>query len=121
VGTLRVKLVSALAPWAQDAVITGHDRDEVGALIFPTAQAASVSPDELQAHIRAALVAMKGEGGGSSQVPVRALVLTEPPSADGGEITDKGYINQRAVLARRVALVQALYEGASGVVALKSA
>jgi feruloyl-CoA synthase len=121
VGTLRVKLVSALAPWAQDAVITGHDRDEVGALICPTAQAASVSPDELQAHIRAALVAMKGEGGGSSQVPVRALVLTEPPSADGGEITDKGYINQRAVLARRVALVQALYEGASGVVALKSA
>lgn len=52
-------------------------------------------------------------------MPVRALVLTEPPSADGGEITDKGYINQRAVLARRAAQVHALYEGAPGVVTLK--
>ena len=119
VGTLRVKLVSALAPWAQDAVITGHDRDEVGALIFPSAAAASLSAQDLQARIKAALLAMRGEGGGSSQIPVRALVLSEPPSPDGGEITDKGYINQRAVLSRRAAQVQALYEGASGVVTLK--
>ena len=119
VGTLRVKLVSALAPWAQDAVITGHDRDEVGALIFPSAAAASLSAQDLQARIKATLLAMKGEGGGSSQIPVRALVLSEPPSPDGGEITDKGYINQRAVLSRRGAQVQALYEGAPGVVTLK--
>lgn len=119
VGTLRVKLVSALAPWAQDAVITGHDRDEVGALIFPSAQAAALSPEELHARIQTALLTLKGEGGGSSQVPARALVLSEPPSSDGGEITDKGYINQRAVLTRRAAQVQALYEGAPGVVTLK--
>jgi len=119
VGTLRVKLVSALAPWAQDAVITGHDRDEVGALIFPSAQASSLSPEDLQARIRAALVAMKAEGGGSSQVPVRAMVLSGPPSADSGEITDKGYINQRAVLVHRAAQVQALYQDAAGVIKLK--
>ncbi len=119
VGTLRVKLVSALAPWAQDAVITGHDRDEVGALIFPSAQAATLQAEDLQSRIKKALSAMKAEGGGSSQVPARALVLQEPPSADGGEITDKGYINQRAVLTRRAAQVQALYDGAAGVVTLK--
>lgn len=119
VGTLRVKLVSALAPLAQDAVITGHDRDEVGALIFPSAQGAALKPEELQARIKAVLQDLKGGGGGSSQVPTRALVLAEPPSAEGGEITDKGYINQRAVLTRRAEQVQALYDGAPGVVTLR--
>ena len=114
-----MRLVSALAPWAQDAVITGHDRDEVGALIFPSAAAAALPPTTLQDHIKTALKALKAEGGGSSQVPMRALVLGDPPSADGGEITDKGYINQRAVLTRRAPLVQALYEGGAGVITLK--
>ena len=109
VGTLRVKLVSALAPLAQDVVITGHDRDEVGALIFPSAQAKDLSVGAVAAKVRAALQAMRGAGGGSSQSPTRALMLAEPPSADAGEITDKGYINQRAVLACRAADVQALY------------
>jgi len=66
--------------------------------------------------IAAALQGLKAEGGGSSQVPTRALVLAEPPSADGGEITDKGYINQGAVLKRRAAQVEALYAGGAGVV-----
>jgi feruloyl-CoA synthase len=118
VGTLRLKLVSALSPWAQDAVITGHDRDEVGALIFPSAQAAALPPAALQGHLKAALQALKAEGGGSSQVPMRLLVLADPPSADGGEITDKGYINQRAVLTRRAEQVLALYAGGPGVVTL---
>jgi feruloyl-CoA synthase len=119
VGTLRVKLVSALAPLAQDAVITGHDRDEVGALIFPSAHGAALAPEELQSRIKVALQSLKSGGGGSSQVPVRALVLADPPSAEGGEITDKGYINQRAVLTRRAAQVLALYDGAPGVVTLR--
>ena len=50
---------------------------------------------------------------------MRALVLADPPSAEGGEITDKGYINQRAVLTRRAAQVLALYDGAPGVVTLR--
>ena len=109
VGTLRVRLLSALAPYAQDAVITGHDHDEVGALIFPAPQANELGPEGLAAKVRAALNALRCEGGGSSHSPARAMLLAEPPNADAGEITDKGYINQRAVLSRRAADVQALY------------
>ena len=116
VGTLRVRVVSALAPWAQDAVVTGHDRDEVGVLIFPTPQAAALPAGELARHVAAALRALQGEGGGSSQTPMRALVLQEPPNAEAGEITDKGYINQSAVLKRRAADVEALHAGGPGVI-----
>jgi len=54
--------------------------------------------------------------GGSSTHPTRLLVMTEPPQIDAGEITDKGYINQRAVLERRAALVEKLYAGSEGVI-----
>ena len=116
VGTLRVKVVSALAPLAQDVVVTGHDRHEIGVLVFPSPAAAGLPPQELASRIGAALRSLRGEGGGSSQCPARALVLAEPPSADAGEITDKGYINQRAVLQRRADLVERLYAGGEGVV-----
>ena len=62
--------------------------------------------DELAQRLRQAL---RAEGGGSSQTPLRLRVLADPPSAEAGEITDKGYINQRAVLARRADEVAALY------------
>ncbi|MCP5271982.1 MAG: feruloyl-CoA synthase [Burkholderiaceae bacterium] len=116
VGTLRVRVVSALAPYAQDVVITGHDRDEVGVLVFPSPAAAQLSPDALADAVATALRGVKAGGGGSSQVPTRALILAEPPSTDAGEITDKGYINQRAVLARRAEQVQQLYAGGPGVI-----
>jgi feruloyl-CoA synthase len=117
VGTLRVKVVSALAPFAQDVVVTGHDRDEVGVLVFPSPAAASLAPGELAAKIAQALRRLREEGGGSSSTcPARALVLIEPPSVDAGEITDKGYINQRAVLQRRAALVERLHAGGEGVI-----
>ncbi len=109
VGTLRIKVVSALAPLAQDVVITGHDCTDVGALIFPSAQARELGTDELRRRIGAVLAALEREGSGSSQTVARALVLDEPPNVDAGEITDKGYINQRAVLARRSADVRSLY------------
>ncbi len=109
VGTLRLKVVSALAPLAQDAVIAGHDRGDVGVLLFPGPAAKDVPAAELAERTRAAFAALRSEGGGSSQTPVRALWLAEPPSADAGEITDKGYINQGAVLRRRAAEVEALY------------
>jgi len=109
VGTLRVKLVSMLAPHAQDVVLTGHDSDEIGMLVFAAPQAA---PQALAARIADVLRTLRHEGAGSSQCPTRALVLTEPPSLDAGEITDKGYINQRAVLTRRAADVARLHAGA---------
>jgi feruloyl-CoA synthase len=110
VGTLRPLLVSAMAPHVADVVITGHDRDELGLLVFTTPQSKSLPEGELQKHVLQALRKLAAEGGGSSQCPVRAIIQADAPSADAGEITDKGYINQRAVLENRAAEVAALYE-----------
>jgi feruloyl-CoA synthase len=112
VGTLRLKLVGALAPHAQDAVITGHDRNEVGALIFLTEAARRLPAAELAVQVRAGLRALKAEGGGSSQTPARVLLLPDAPSMAAGEITDKGYINQRLTLQRRADDVAALHGAA---------
>jgi feruloyl-CoA synthase len=110
VGTLRPHIVTALAPHVADVVITGHDRDEMGLLVFTTPQAKALPGSALQEHLLGAMRRLAQEGGGSSQYPTRAIVQAEPPSADAGEITDKGYINQRAVLEHRAAEVAALYE-----------
>jgi len=109
VGTLRLRAISALSPLAADIVVTGHDREDVGLLIFPTPQAKDLDAGALAQRIRDGLLAMRAEGAGSSQAPTRALLLAEPPNADAGEITDKGYLNQRAVLERRASEVMALY------------
>lgn len=109
VGMLRIKVVSALAPYAQDVVITGHDRSEIGALVFLTEAGRQVPHPQMVGYLREGLRALKDEGAGSSQTPTRALLLPDGPSAAAGEITDKGYVNQRLVLARRAAEVEALY------------
>jgi feruloyl-CoA synthase len=122
VGTLRVAGISALAPLAQDIVVTGHGGDVVHFLVFPNVAACralaglsdGVSLDEVlrsdavRGAIAQGLAKLKAQGGGSSTFATSALLLAEPPSVDGGEITDKGYINQRAVLARRAGLVARL-------------
>jgi len=116
VGTLRVRVISALSPLAQDVVITGHDRDEIGVLVFPTAEALAMPAAELEQRIAKALTILRQSGAGSSQSPGRACVLAEPPSADAGEITDKGYINQSAVLKRRAVELIKLYSEGPGVI-----
>ena len=108
VGTLRVDLVSQLAPLVQDIALTGHDRDEVGMLVFPSA-AGAADAARLEQALQAVMRARRDAGAGSSQCPTRAMVMDTAPDADAGEITDKGYINQGAVLSRRAAAVQALY------------
>ena len=115
-GAVRVKLIAAGNPLIQDAVITGPDRDAVGALLFLNPAAATgMSPEAARAAIAEALRKLAAEAGsGSSTHPVRALVMSEPPSIDANEITDKGYINQRAVLERRAALVERLYAASAG-------
>ena len=110
VGPLRPRIVSAMAPHVADVVIAGHDRTEIGLLVFPTPQAKALPEAELRRHLVESMQRIAAEGGGSSQCPVRAIVQAEPPSADAGEITDKGYINQRAVLDHRAAEVVALFE-----------
>ena len=108
VGAVRIRLIATADPIIQDAVITGHDRDVVGALVFLSPAAKDLSPDELRSRLSAALKKLAQEGGSSTH-PVRVLVMSEPPSIDANEITDKGYMNQRAVLERRAALVDKLY------------
>jgi feruloyl-CoA synthase len=115
VGVVRVKLIAAADPLIQDAVITGHDRDEIGALVFPSPAAQDLAPQELRARLRGVLQKLTAEGGSSTH-PARLLVVSEPPSIDANEITDKGYINQRAVLERRAAQVRELYAGVEGVI-----
>jgi feruloyl-CoA synthase len=104
VGELRVALIAACSPHVADAVIAGHDRHEVGALVFLAP--GRTSSVELAAELAAAL---SRQVGSSSTRVARLLILTEPASIDAGEITDKGYLNQRAILERRAALVEALY------------
>ena len=117
VGTLRPALLSASEGLIQDAVLTGHDSDYVGALIWldPARARRLAGEDADPAHhpeVRAAIAATLGRlaasGAGSSRRIARALILTEPPYLAAGEITDKGYINQRAVLDRRAAAVRLL-------------
>ncbi|HEX9397900.1 MAG TPA: feruloyl-CoA synthase [Burkholderiales bacterium] len=108
VGAVRVKLIAAGDPLIQDAVITGHDRNEVGALVFLSAAAKDFPAGKIHERLKKALQSLSAEGGSSTH-PVRLLLMTEPPSIDANEITDKGYLNQRAVLERRAALVQTLY------------
>ena len=84
-------------------------------MFSPCDSATALPRAELEAHLRAGLHALQAEGGGSSQTPTRALILDEPPSVDAGEITDKGYINQRAVLARRAEAVERLERGGADV------
>jgi feruloyl-CoA synthase len=110
VGTLRPRIVSAMAPHVADVVITGHDRTEMGLLVFPTPQAKALPEGALQSHVLEAMRRLQAEGGGSSQCPALAIIEADPPSADAGEITDKGYINQRAVLENRATEVAALYQ-----------
>jgi feruloyl-CoA synthase len=118
-GAIRVKLIAAGNPIIQDAVITGHDRDEIGALVFINPGAAKdQSPDAIREKLVGALKELARETGSSTH-PVRLLVMAEPPQIDGNEITDKGYINQRAVLERRAALVEKLYSDAPEVVSAR--
>lgn len=116
VGAVRMRLIAAADPLIQDAVITGHDRNEVGALVFLSPGTKDISHAALVSRLSGVLQQLAGSGG-SSTYPTRLLVMTEPPSIDANEITDKGYMNQRAVLERRAALVEKLYAGGPEVIA----
>lgn len=116
VGAVRTRLIAAADPVVQDAVITGHDRDEVGALLFLTARGQALAESEVAEHVSAVLAALAEEEGASSSCVRRAIVAVEALSLDAGEITDKGYIHQRAVLERRADLVSELHQGGERVI-----
>ena len=123
VGPLRAKLVAAMAPLVRDAVVAGYERDDLGIILIPDLEACQaflghtgkpdwekiVSDERLLEVIAARLRDYDRTTTGSSTRVMSAVFLDTPPSLDAGEITDKGSINQRAVLAARGALVESLY------------
>lgn len=114
VGTLRPRLLSAAQGLLGDAVICGQDADYVAAMVWLAPDSAArvdadgVPDESLRAELAAVMQQLAGDGAGSSQRVERLLVLTEPAQLDAGEITDKGYVNQAAVRARRTDLVARL-------------
>jgi feruloyl-CoA synthase len=122
-GTLRADAVAACTPLVQDAVVCGLDKPYIALLAWPNIAAArkiagladDASPEEaiahpkVAAHLREALARHNKSGGGSSTRIARIHLMLEPPSIDGHEITDKGYVNQAATASRRAHLVERLY------------
>jgi feruloyl-CoA synthase len=134
VGPLRARIIAAAAPYVQDAVITGLNMHEVGAMLFITPRvrelcdlpASAPLVEALQhpkvlAYFQHLLNALAAQSTGSANRVARMLLLSEPPSIDKGEVTDKGSINQRAVLKHRDAWVQALHDGSAPGVLLPQA
>jgi feruloyl-CoA synthase len=123
VGSLRTDAIAAATPVVQDALVAGQDRPFIGLLAWPNLHACRqivgnfdasyedvVRHPEVLACLRRGLEAHnKSTEGASSMRIARAMLMTEPASIDGNELTDKGYINQRAGLERRAALVERLY------------
>ena len=137
VGPLRARFIDACAPFVRDVVFAGPDRDDIVALVFPDFEAcrklapehaADAAPAAVLDDVRvrqkfAAAAASAGRRSpGSSTRVTRAILMAEPPSMDKGEMTDKGSINQRAVLKNRAALVDELYATplSSRVIAIKA-
>ena len=128
VGPLRARIIAAGAPCVQDVVLAGPDRDEVAMLVFPRldeCRKLARLPAEAPAAVVLAAPAVRAffqeltdrlwaDGTGSASRIARTHLLVQPPSIDKGEMTDKGSINQRAVLSHRADLVDALYRAEAG-------
>lgn len=121
-GRLRTRIIDVFAPYVRDVVLTGPDRDDLGALIFPDIEACrALAPDvkgdivalaldpRVRKEFQNRLAVLTKESTGSSNRVARIMIQTELPSMDAGEATDKGSINQRNVLKHRAALVDELY------------
>ena len=123
VGALRVGVLAACSPALQDAVVAGENRDFIGLLAWlnaagcqkligngaPSSHAEIARHPILREHVRAALARWNATQSGTSQHVVRVLLLSDLPSIDANEITDKGYVNQRLALERRAADVERLF------------
>jgi feruloyl-CoA synthase len=121
-GQVRLGAIAACSPLVQDAVVTGHDRDALGLLVFLNLPACrALTGDEeltladaardprVRNHIARGLVAHNAANDTSSARIARFLLQPDAPSIDQGEITDKGYVNQRAVTERRALQIERLY------------
>ena len=131
VGTLRPDICAACSPYVQDVVIAGQDKPFIAILAWPSQAAlqtlAEASPGAdpvptLEGLVKEKLEAFNATAGGSSRRIRRFAILRTPPSIDGGEITDKGYVNQRATLTARDDVVKALFaeEPGDGVIEVEA-
>lgn len=123
VGPLRAKLIDQLQGCIKDAVIVGENRDKLGAILLPALEKLAslvedgehlseeqlISHPRVREHLSSLLNAHIEHSTGSSNRVTRMVFLNGPPSFDAGEITDKGSINQRAVIRHRTELVESLY------------
>ncbi|HEY4709728.1 MAG TPA: feruloyl-CoA synthase [Candidatus Acidoferrales bacterium] len=124
VGPLRTKIIHWFAPYVVDAIITGHDRNFLGMMLVPNLEACRALASGLPGVAAAAdvlrhesvvekfkgmLASFAAQATGNSNRVERAVLLDELPSLDAGEITDKGSLNQRAILDRRRAMVEDIY------------
>jgi feruloyl-CoA synthase len=124
VGPLRAKFVAHCAPYVTDVVVAGHDRDDAAALVIPNLPACReladtrngeaghaeiLACDGVRKRFVRLLETFNAKAGGSSGRLARLILMDDPPSLDTGEMTDKGSVNQRAVLSSRAALVEELY------------
>ena len=127
VGNLRIAALAAASPLLMDAVVCGHDRDYVALLAWPNSARRRRSPAsrtrrprsscaraKLAEFVRERFLAYNRSNPASSTRVERVILLAEPPSLDANEITDKGYVNQRAALERRAVHVAALFAEAPG-------
>lgn len=118
VGAVRAALVDAMGGLVRDAVITGEDRGELGAMLLLSDTGAAMAKAELHTALREKLALAAGAATGSAARVRRVVVLRDAPSFDRGEITEKGSLNQRAMRANNAALIETLYSGAEDVIAL---
>lgn len=121
-GQVRLGAIAACSPLVQDAAVTGRDRDALGLLVFLNLPACRALTDDkdltladaacdprVRDHVARGLAAYNTANGASSTRIARFMLQPDAPSIDQGEITDKGYVNQRAVTERRAPQIERLY------------
>lgn len=123
VGPLRTRVILQGAPYVQDVVVTGPDRQRIGLLVFPSVPAcralaglpsdasveAVLAAEPVRQWLAGLLEELNREATGLASHIAWACLMSEAPSLDAGEITDKGSLNQRAVLSRRAELIERLH------------
>ncbi|MDG1167916.1 MAG: AMP-binding protein, partial [Sulfitobacter sp.] len=116
VGAVRASLVDAMDGLVRDAVITGENEGELGALLILSDRGQAMPADALRAALQEKLTAAARVATGSASRVRRAMILTDVPSFDRGEITEKGSLNQRALRTNKADLIATLYAGGPEVI-----
>ena len=116
VGPVRAALINAMEGLIRDAVIVGENKSELGALMILSDAAARMAEDDLKTALTEKLASAAKAAAGSAGRMRRAMILTEQPSLDRGEITEKGSLNQRAMRANNSDSIVRLYSGGEGVI-----